>query len=95
MLLGHLYECNMAPINRHQCKTKMTKIMSTLPIARQPRIYTRFGNEFIHRLTTEGAPVALRVELEDFDGVMAFAEYETFRWKLNLHHIMSMSDNLP
>ena len=39
----------------------------------------RFGNEFIHRLTTDEEPVVLRVELEDFDGVTAHAEYETFR----------------
>ena len=44
----------------------------------------RFGNEFIHRLTTDGNPVVLRVELEDFDGVMAYAEYETFRYSIDL-----------
>ena len=44
----------------------------------------RFGNEFIHRLTTDGDPVVLRVELEDFDGVMAYAEYETFRYSIDL-----------
>ncbi|XP_012264272.2 uncharacterized protein LOC105690770 isoform X2 [Athalia rosae] len=37
-----------------------------------------FGNEYIHRLTYE-TDVVLRVELEDWNGVTAWAEYSTFR----------------
>lgn len=39
-----------------------------------------FGNEFIHRLTSfSDSPMALRVELEDFEGLRAYAEYSMFR----------------
>ncbi len=37
-----------------------------------------FGNDFIHKLTNKSAMV-LRIELEDFDGFKAFAEYSTFK----------------
>lgn len=36
-----------------------------------------FGNEFIHRLTTDNV-VMLRIVLEDFDGNKAFADFDTF-----------------
>ena len=69
-----------------EMKSKMSwnahAIINHFNIAKIPNSFAltkRLGNEFIHRLTTEGDPVVLRVELEDFDGVMAFAEYETFR----------------
>ncbi len=35
----------------------------------------------LSRLTTEEGPSELRVQLEDFDGKMVFAEYSTFRYK--------------
>lgn len=44
-----------------------------------------FGNEFIHLLTLENN-VMLRVELEDFEGNTAWAEYENFK-------VLSESDN--
>ncbi|XP_067012693.2 uncharacterized protein [Anabrus simplex] len=37
-----------------------------------------FGNDFIHRLTTQ-KDMILRIELESFDGKMAWAEYSNFR----------------
>ncbi|XP_024942556.1 uncharacterized protein LOC107269500 isoform X2 [Cephus cinctus] len=37
-----------------------------------------FGNEYIHRLTYEN-DVVLRIELEDWEGVTAWAEYSVFR----------------
>ena len=37
------------------------------------------GNDFIHRITTEVAQVVLRVELTDFENVLAVSEYYTFR----------------
>lgn len=39
-----------------------------------------WGNEFVSRLTREGSPMVLRVELEAHDGERASAEYDTFRW---------------
>ncbi|XP_058455688.1 angiopoietin-2-like [Malaya genurostris] len=37
-----------------------------------------FGNSFIHMLTYDDN-VELRIEIEDFDGNLAYAEYKTFR----------------
>ena len=37
-----------------------------------------FGNDFLHKLTTANG-MMLRVELEDFDGAFAYAEYLNFR----------------
>ena len=36
------------------------------------------GNDFIHRLTRD-SPMILRIELEDFEGNQAHAEYSSFR----------------
>lgn len=37
-----------------------------------------YGNDFIHRLTND-VPTVIRIELEDFEGHHAFAEYSMFR----------------
>ena len=39
------------------------------------------GNDQIHQLSKAG-DMKLRVELEDWDGNTAWAEYDTFRWVL-------------
>ena len=37
-----------------------------------------YGNDLIHRLTIN-APMVIRIELGDFEGNQAFAEYSNFR----------------
>jgi len=37
------------------------------------------GNEKIHLLTTSGKRQILRIELEDWDGNVRYAEYDNFR----------------
>ena len=38
-----------------------------------------YGNDLIHRLTNE-VPTVIRIELSDFEGNQAFAEYSKFRY---------------
>ena len=38
-----------------------------------------YGNDYIHQLTNE-IPTVIRIELSDFDGNHAFAEYSKFRY---------------
>ena len=37
-----------------------------------------YGNDHIHQLTND-IPSVIRIELEDFEGQTAFAEYSSFR----------------
>ncbi|XP_050082492.1 angiopoietin-2-like [Anopheles aquasalis] len=51
-----------------------------------------YGNEFIHRLSYDDN-VELRIELEDFEGNKAYAEYGTFRMETEkFHYNLMISD---
>ena len=45
------------------------------------------GNELIHQLTKSGN-MKLMVELEAYNGLRAWAEYDTFRWNLQIYDLI-------
>ena len=45
------------------------------------------GNELIHQLTKSGN-MKLMVELEANNGLRAWAEYDTFRWNLQIYDLI-------
>ena len=45
------------------------------------------GNELIHQLTKSGN-MKLMVELEANNGLRAWAEYDTFRWNLQIYDMI-------